>query len=78
LIDVREEWEQPRVDELAADIIPYPYLPQHIDRIDRHRPVVIFCQVGVRSRKAIKYLKKKHGFDNLINLSDGIVHWRND
>lgn len=78
LIDLREEWEQPRVDELEADIIPYPHLEQYIDRIDRQRPVVMFCQVGVRSRKAIKHLKKKYGFDNLINLTGGIINWSRD
>jgi len=76
LIDVREAWEEPRVEELAAEIIPLAKLEEHVSRIVRDKQVVVFCQSGKRSMTAITVLKEKYGFDNLLSLSGGIMNWK--
>ncbi|MCB9361207.1 MAG: rhodanese-like domain-containing protein [Flavobacteriales bacterium] len=74
IIDVREEWEQPKVAALKAINIPLQTIPENLDKIDKDKKVVIFCQHGVRSLHAIDYLKQQ-GYNNLINLTGGIVTW---
>ena len=75
LIDVREEWEQPKVEELNMINIPLQSIPMNLDKIDKIQTKIIICQHGVRSIKAIEYLKQQ-GFEDLINLTGGIVTWK--
>ena len=72
IIDVREEWEQPKIETLNAVNIPMQSIPQNLGKIDKDKKVVIYCQHGVRSLHAIDYLKQQ-GYSNLINLTGGIV-----
>ncbi len=75
IIDVREEWEQPKVEELNMVNIPLQSVPMNLDKIDKLQTKIIVCQHGVRSLKAIEYLEQQ-GFENLINLTGGIVTWK--
>jgi len=74
IIDVREEWEHPKVEQLKAVNIPLNTIPQNINKIEKNKKVIIYCQHGIRSLNAIDYLKQQ-GFNNLINLTNGIVTW---
>lgn len=76
IVDVREEWEQPRVDDLNALIAPLDDLDNFITQIDRNKKVVVVCQRGARSMQAILHLKKEYGFINLINLDGGLLNWK--
>ena len=49
-------------------------LPQHLDKISKDKPVVIYCQGG--DRATIGYsLLASHGFDNVKNYSASINGW---
>ncbi|TXB66771.1 molybdopterin-synthase adenylyltransferase MoeB [Vicingus serpentipes] len=74
VIDVRESYETPKIEELKALNIPMQSIPHNMDKIDRNKKVVIHCQHGIRSMHAIDFLAQ-NGFDNLINLTGGIVMW---
>ncbi len=74
VIDVREPYETPKVEALNAINIPLQTIPQNMDKIAKDKKVVIHCQHGVRSMHAIDFLEQ-NGFDNLINLTGGIVMW---
>ncbi len=74
IIDVRESWEQPQVEELNAINIPLNAIPSNFEKIDKNKETIVFCQHGIRSLNCIEYLEQK-GFDNLINLEGGIVNW---
>lgn len=76
VIDVREPHEQPKVEALNAVNIPLQTIPHQLNQIDKNKKVIVYCQHGVRSLHAIDYLKQQ-GFDNLINLTGGIVTWEN-
>lgn len=76
VIDVRESYETPKVEALNAINIPLQSIPQNMDKIVKDKKVVIHCQHGVRSMHAIDFLEQ-NGFDNLINLTGGIVMWEN-
>jgi adenylyltransferase/sulfurtransferase len=71
LIDVREANEY-ELDNLGGELIPLSEIKEHIPRIRRDGTVVIHCQSGIRSQKAIRLLKEKYGFDNLLNLEGGM------
>lgn len=74
IIDVREEWEQPQIEELNAINLPLNTIPSNLDKINKDKQTVVFCQHGIRSLNCIEYLEQQ-GFNNLINLEGGIVNW---
>ncbi len=67
LIDVREPHEY-AVWNHGGELMPLSQIEQFIDIIHRDKPVIIHCQSGIRSMKAIKLLREKFNFTNLKNL----------
>lgn len=74
LIDVREPHEA-SIANIGGLLIPKGEIENHIDEIDRNRPVIVHCKGGVRSADVIRLLTSKYGFDNLLNLEGGILAW---
>lgn len=72
LLDVREEWEQPKIENYEVLNIPLNQIPASLVQIDKTKKTVVICQHGVRSLKAIEFLKV-NGFNNLINLTGGMA-----
>ena len=75
LIDVRESYEYD-IDNLSGELMPLSRLEDFVAGISRAKPVVIHCQGGMRSRKAIKQLREQYNFSNLKNLTGGIAAFR--
>ncbi len=71
LIDVREVHEY-AIKNLGGELMPLSELEKHLSKISRNKTVVLHCQSGVRSLKAMKILQEKYGFDNLLNLKGGM------
>ncbi len=71
LIDVREKHEY-EAKNIGGELMPLSELEKHLPKISRDKTVVIHCQSGIRSQKAIKILQENFGFTNLINLTGGI------
>ena len=72
LVDVREphEWATGHLE--GALHIPLGRLltaPEVLDELNRTEPVVIYCQHGIRSLNAMRYLRE-HGFDAFNLLVD--------
>ena len=74
LIDVREPHEFDICD-LGGELIPQGDIPASVDKIDRHKQVIIHCRSGARSGNMVQWLEKNHGFTNLYNLKGGILAW---
>ncbi len=76
VIDVREprEFEKQHVD--GSYLIPLGELSSRLEEIDYTRPAVFVCQVGERSRRAVKVLRDA-GFDETYNLAGGMIAWAN-
>ena len=70
LIDVREPHEFV-VQNIGGDLIPLSNILAETDKIFKTKKVVIHCQSGKRSQKAIELLQEK-GFSNLVNLKGGL------
>ncbi|MGB1121661.1 MAG: molybdopterin-synthase adenylyltransferase MoeB [Saprospiraceae bacterium] len=71
LIDVRERSEY-EVQNIGGELIPLGRILEEQNKIARDKQVVIFCQSGKRSRKAIELLQAV-GFENLWSLEGGIL-----
>ncbi len=71
LIDVREMHEY-AIQNLGGELMPLSALEKYVPKISRNKTVVVHCQSGVRSLKAIKILETQYGFTNLVNLTGGV------
>ncbi len=74
LIDVRTDGEVSRGVIDGAIHIPLHLLPLRAADIPQNKPVVIYCNSGARSAQACAFMAAK-GFDNMHNLSGGIMAW---
>ncbi len=50
--------------------------PEYLKKIEKTRPVAMFCTGGIRCEKASVYLKQK-GFKNVFQLKGGILNYLN-
>jgi len=71
LIDVREPHEF-IARNIGGELIPLSKILELSNQISREVPVVIHCQSGARSKKAIELLQREKGFENLNNLKGGL------
>jgi adenylyltransferase/sulfurtransferase len=71
LIDVREKNEYFH-QNIGGINIPLSDLSNHLDAFTGNDPIVLLCQSGKRSKKAIAILKEKGFTNNFYNLSGGI------
>jgi rhodanese-related sulfurtransferase len=72
LIDVRELFEY-EICNLKGELIPMGTILQEVSKIDKNKPVIIYCRSGNRSQAIINELERRHGFTNLYNLTGGIL-----
>ena len=70
-IDVRELHEHPKLNIPNCIQIPLVELEENIDKVDSKKTNIIFCQTGIRSKKAIALLHK-HYKTNCYSLIGGI------
>jgi adenylyltransferase/sulfurtransferase len=55
-------------------LLPLPELPVRVAEVPKDREVIVHCKSGMRSAKAIEFLKA-HGYTKLVNLTGGILGW---
>jgi rhodanese-related sulfurtransferase/rubrerythrin len=77
VLDVRQPKEYESGHIPGAVLAPLPDLTDYMDRIDRNKPVLVYCAVGGRSRIAAQLLAGQ-GFGNILNLSGGFNSWASD
>ncbi len=73
VLDVREPDEY-RAGNIGGYLIPLNDLPKRLSELDPNRETVVHCRSGVRSAKAIEFLRTQ-GFQNVKNLVGGILAW---
>lgn len=77
LVDVREPWEHEAFN-IGGLLIPMGDIFNNIALIPRDKPVIFYCEKGIRSALIIQRLQHKFNYTNLINLSSGMAGWRKD
>ena len=75
LIDVREPFEFEIARLPNARLLPLGKIATDFNEIPREGTAVVICKSGIRSARAIEFLRG-HGFDNLLNLEGGMDAWR--
>ena len=74
ILDVREPWELEIAQFQGALAIPLATLPARFGEVPTDHPVVVVCHHGMRSYKAMSWLRQ-NGVANAINLDGGIDAW---
>lgn len=72
VLDVREDWETPKVENKTVVNIPLDELDDCLSDIPTDETVYVVCQKGGRSQVAIDFLKSEYNFTNLVNVVGGI------
>ncbi len=71
-IDVREVHEQPKINSLKPVCISLDDLQKQINNLDKEKETIVFCQSGIRSKKAVEILQN-HGFNNVSHIKKGAL-----
>jgi len=73
VLDVREPHEYHSCN-IYGHLIPLGELPKRVHELDSSREIVAHCRSGVRSAKAVNFLRQA-GFKKVHNLAGGILAW---
>ena len=79
LIDVRKPFEYSVgtfKNAMNPNIQNFRDFPKFLNKIEKTKPVAMFCTGGIRCEKASIFLKKK-GFKNVFQLKGGILNYLN-
>lgn len=79
LIDVRKPFEYSVgtfKNAMNPNIQNFRDFPKFLNKIEKSKPVAMFCTGGIRCEKASIFLKKK-GFKNVFQLKGGILNYLN-
>ncbi len=75
ILDVREPEEFTAFHIPGAVSMPQYQLASRLEEIPRDREVLVVCQGGARSERAVRFLRRA-GFDRVTNLHGGSGGWK--
>ncbi len=77
ILDARKPFEY-EVGSFKKSINPkvshFRDFPKYLNKIEKKRPIAMFCTGGIRCEKASMYLKDR-GFKNVFQLKGGIINY---
>ena len=79
LIDVRKPFEYSVgsfKNAMNPNIQNFRDFPKFLNKVEKNKPVAMFCTGGIRCEKASIFLKQK-GFKNVFQLKGGIINYLN-
>ena len=79
VLDVRKPFEHDVgtfKNSINPNIQNFRDFPKYLKKIDKAKPVAMFCTGGIRCEKASIFLKRK-GFKNVFQLKGGILNYLN-
>lgn len=77
LLDVRTPQEYQAGHLEGGYLLPIAELAQRMNEIPHDKPIVVYCRSGVRSQRALEYLKSI-GYKEVYNLAGGILACKQD
>lgn len=79
LIDVRtqEEHEEGYIPESQNIDFNSPTFEEDISKLDKSKPVILYCRTGKRSAECSQKLKEA-GFVKIYDLEGGFSKWKHD
>ncbi|WP_412560154.1 rhodanese-like domain-containing protein [Winogradskyella sp. MIT101101] len=77
LVDVRTPQEHEKEHIVNSQNIDFtsPTFDEDISKLDKAKPVILYCKGGSRSAKCAKKLKEA-GFEKVYDLEGGISKWK--
>ena len=72
IVDLREEWEMPRLEGENVYVIPVSQIDRHIEDLKTAEKVILVCQTGKRSTQMKMHLETTYKMKGLFNLSGGV------
>lgn len=75
IIDLREEWETPELLGENVRRIVMNDLMTSISKFSKQKQIVLVCQTGARSNQVKTLLETRFGFDNIVELKNGIGNY---
>ena len=76
IIDIRDAHEQPKIENSSITYIPLSELEDNLDKIDKTKKKAIFCQSGIRSKRAVEILQKLD-IQNCFSVKEGAKEIKN-
>lgn len=76
VIDVREQGEFPPIDEFECINIPLSQISDYSISNDAAKIIILICQSGKRSAKALEIMQKKYAGRRILSLQGGISEWK--
>lgn len=80
LLDVRtkREFDSEHIENAKnIDVLNTEEFTKQIQKLDKNKPIYIYCRTGSRSRGAARILEK-NGFKNIIDLKGGFLKWKRE
>lgn len=74
IVDVRTRDEYREGHLMNSRSIPMEDFKKHMNRIPRDKPVLLYCQDGATSIRAIRYLEVA-GYEDLLHMHEGFRGW---
>jgi len=76
-LDVRtkEEHDSGHIEGSANLDIHQPSFIEELNKLDKNKKYIVYCQSGGRAGQAVEIMKK-NGFENVLNLKGGIMGWK--
>ncbi len=74
VVDVREPDEHAVLRVAGTTLLPLSELEQRFRELDARQNIYLLCQAGVRSLKAVRFLKQQ-GFKSVKSVRGGILAW---
>lgn len=78
IIDVREQNEYDTTRVEGVPLIPMSEINARIDEFPTEIPLVILCRSGRRSATVTDHLTAQAEWDDVANLTGGIIAWARD
>ena len=77
LVDVRtpEEYKEGYIADFQNINYLSPTFEKEIEKLDKSKPVIVYCKSGDRSAKCAAKMKEK-GFIKIYELDGGIAKWK--
>ena len=77
LVDVRtpEEYAEGHIEGFQNINFLSETFQEDIEKLDKNKPVIVYCKSGGRSAKSAQLLKEK-GFVKIYDLEGGIEQWK--
>jgi hydroxyacylglutathione hydrolase len=73
-VDVRAPRERDQKHIAGSVAIPLNHLTQNLEKLPKHRPLLIYCAGGYRSSIAASLLQRS-GFDSVGEIAGGMAGW---